>query len=575
MKPAVKRISFITTLAFLFISVVINVFLIGRYCWRPDRTAAPASAPAPKTARLVPDPASREPFDPTVQASGSGPPRRGSAPQSGQPAERAADDDGRLARVRGSTSTTPGGSPGGGPQSAGGSGVVQGHTVASSQSGTPAEATPPSAGSAAAVAVAPAQTSAGTSAVASNPQYSGARPPQAGSQGTGSMQAGGGSRTGTRTGGTPPSQTPSTETPPITIEPGEDRTPPVLAGLAFNPPEISAGSASTLTVTMTDDLSGAASVVVYLRSPSRAATIAFQTTPADTTGNLFTATVTVPAKAETGDWYICEIHAADRADNAMVATFTPPNVPAGGTLRVSSADSDSMPPVVHYVSVDKGSVMGGDTNVIRVNVDDDQSGVALVLGHFESPSSLANIQFTCHAGTEPGTWEGEFTIPANATCGEWTLGFLRTTDKAGNSIDLKKDAPALSRVGFGVSSRDCDTTPPMLESFSLAPSVVSNQSRSEVVVTLSIHDEGTGTTSVTGTFLGPVATNGRPPKIPFTCAPSSADPEAPWTARVVVPQYAAQGTWRVDLLRLQDRALNVREYKIDDPELASALFEVQ
>ena len=122
---------------------------------------------------------------------------------------------------------------------------------------------------------------------------------------------------------------------------------------------------------------------------------------------------------------------------------------------------------------------------------------------------------------------------------------------------------------------DCDSTAPTLESFSLSPTVVSNEAASEIVITAQIHDEGTGTVSVIGWAAGPVASNGQPPQISFSLGRRPSDPPDIWTGKIVAPQYAARGTWRIGRVRVQDKALNNRDYGPDDPVLAGAGFEVQ
>ena len=76
--------------------------------------------------------------------------------------------------------------------------------------------------------------------------------------------------------------------------------------------------------------------------------------------------------------------------------------------------------------------------------------------------------------------------------------------------------------------------------------------------------------------LAPPATNGVTPKILFACvATTPSDPGSPWTGRIMVPQYAAKGTWRITRVRVQDRAQNIRDYTQADPIIANAIFTVQ
>ena len=78
-----------------------------------------------------------------------------------------------------------------------------------------------------------------------------------------------------------------------------------------------------------------------------------------------------------------------------------------------------------------------------------------------------------------------------------------------------------------------------------------------------------------GWVTGPASTNGTLPKLFFTGSHAPNDPEGLWTGKIMVPQHAASGTWKVGLVRLQDKARNSRDYNQNDPALARAVFQVQ
>src|SRR5262249_11483421 len=156
------------------------------------------------------------------------------------------------------------------------------------------------------------------------------------------------------------------------------------------------------------------------KSPSARASLYFVAS-GDGAGTLFSARITVPAKGEAGRWYVGTLWISDRADNASVPSFTAATVPLEQTLNVVSSVSDSTPPTIRGVSVESGSVRGGERNVIHVDVDDDASGVARVQGTFQSPSRSALIPFACHQDPDvPSSWSGDINVPTSADCGDWT-----------------------------------------------------------------------------------------------------------------------------------------------------------
>ena len=225
--------------------------------------------------------------------------------------------------------------------------------------------------------------------------------------------------------------------------------------------------------------------------------------------------------------------------------------------------------------MDRSAVSAGEHNTIVVDVIDDRSGVAAVDGWFQSPRGSALIPFTCRSNGEGGAWSGDVPVPPNADCGTWTLKQLRVSDVAGNSATLGGTSPRLDRAAFGVSSDGCDATPPTLGSFFVSPAFVSNDSAAQLKVTAIVNDDASGVVAVSGWVYGPAATSGDTPKISFSCSREGSSADAPWTGRILVPQYAARGTWRVGRVAVKDKAQNVREYMPDDPEVRGGAFEVQ
>jgi hypothetical protein len=353
-----------------------------------------------------------------------------------------------------------------------------------------------------------------------------------------------------------------------------DRRPPVLESLRFDPPEIKDGGAAIVTVVASDELSGVRFVSGTVRSPSEAAVVPFTAQDVAGTG-AFTAAIAIPRKAETGDWFVDSLRIADKADNLLTLAFAKADVPQGGLLRVVSAESDATAPNVHDVSLDKSQVNPGETDHVVVNVDDEGSGVASVSGAFQNPSKSAFIPFTCRpsGGT---SWTADVPVPANADCGEWTLRHLRVADNAGNAAELSTDDPQVGRAEFFVtSSGACDSEPPIIDAMEFAPAAVSNAAAAEIVLTVRAHDDGSGVATLFGRIEGPAAPSGQVPWILFDCAPDPKDKEAPMTAKISVPQYAARGVWGVVWVQVTDKARNTHPYYRTDPVVAAASFVVE
>lgn len=357
-------------------------------------------------------------------------------------------------------------------------------------------------------------------------------------------------------------------------DPESDRTPPSLEAVRFDPPEVQDGGSSTLFVQASDDLSGPKLAWGLVRSPSGSASLPFgPQAPGGADPTAFK--ITIPRDAESGLWYVAQLSLADKAGNTVGHAFAPANVPPGATLRVVSTGSDSTPPEVLRAWMDAPVANGGESTTIHFETRDDRSGVASVSGFFQSPSKAAQIWFSGISKSDATLWDAEVRVPAKAECGDWTLQHLRLVDKAGNVAQTPGPSRLLEGGGFRVSGEsDCDSSPPTIESFSLSPTIVSNESVAEIVVTAVVADVGSGAIALSGWFEGPVASSGQSPRNNFACAPNPEDPSAPWVGKIVVPQFAAKGLWRVGGISVQDRARNFRHYAASDPVLAGVAFEV-
>jgi len=371
------------------------------------------------------------------------------------------------------------------------------------------------------------------------------------------------------------SPAPEEET-PADADTTSDRTPPVLGQLRFEPAVVEGGSATTLTIQATDSLSGVKSARGEIQSPSGSAALPLWLQQTKD-GNSFTYVVKIPASAETGVWFLKWLHLTDVANNsALIQAASATTAPPGGTFSVSSSESDSIPPDVVEISFDKEEIEDEGWNLIRVEVRDDLSGVASVTGACRSPSGSALIPFTCALNAESGLWEGNVMLPENSACGTWSVQQLSAKDKAGNTTHLTADSRTLGHAGFTVAPRaNCDSSPPTLDAFVLSQTIVPGDVATEILITATVHDEGSGAASMTGWFEGPVTEGGQPTKNYFNCTPDPEHLEAPWTGKVLVPQFAPKGPWKVRVIRLEDKAKNAREYTPSDPVLSGGAFEVR
>src|SRR5207253_4235076 len=173
---------------------------------------------------------------------------------------------------------------------------------------------------------------------------------------------------------------------------------------------------------------------------------------------------------------------SDNASNTQNLNFAQGALPASSQFRVTSSRPDSQAPTVKAVWLDKQAINTNEKVTVFVTAEDDNTGVNLVSGVFQSPSKLARIGFGCRPG-DGTTWQCEVTPPKCLDCGNWQLEQIQMQDKANNMATVRIDNPIIGAVKLNVTGDSCDSTPPALTSLALDPPVVSNAEVSTITLT--------------------------------------------------------------------------------------------
>ncbi|HEU4520359.1 MAG TPA: hypothetical protein VFT12_00055 [Thermoanaerobaculia bacterium] len=357
--------------------------------------------------------------------------------------------------------------------------------------------------------------------------------------------------------------------PPAEKDPTSDSTPPQLASISFTPPQVGDGEETMLVVQATDDLSGIRSISGTIIAPSGA--VQGFATQRDADTNRYVARVIVPKDAAEGVWSVNYLNLMDNASNASALTAARGALPPSASFRVVSSRPDSQGPTLQAVWLDRRAMKGGEKNVVFVRASDDNSGVNLISGIFQSPSRQARVGFVCRGAGE-GTWTCELSAPSCADCGEWQLEQVQLQDKANNMTTLRApQSDLVAAVRVDISSELCDSTPPAVQTVALDRPVVSNMEQSTINITVTLTDDACGVLSVSGQATGP-QTSGVPPRLYFSFTPAG-DPQT-WTGKLIVPRLAAKGIWRISFLQVLDRGQNLKTYTQNEPLLAGVNFVV-
>ncbi len=374
-----------------------------------------------------------------------------------------------------------------------------------------------------------------------------------------------------RTGGDPrpnDESQPAEKQPRAEEDPETDVTPPRLMGVDFTPAQVQDNGETLLAAYVTDNLSGVRSVSGVISSPSGA--LQGFACQREGEGDRFIARIKVPADAAEGIWSVKYLTLSDNANNSVNINQTSGQLPPSARFQVISSGSDSTPPVLRSVYLERRSMNAGDRNTLFVQADDDKSGVSLVSGVFVSPSKQARIGFGCRPGSG-GAWECTVSPPSCLDCGAWQLEQIQVQDKANNMATFRSDNQLISQIVLDISGDQCDAGPPLITALAVNPMVVSNAEGGTITITAIVQDDACGVASLSGQAIPAGAVSGQ--RIPFSFDPSPDGQN--FTGRILVPKHAAKGVWTIGWIQALDKGHNLRAYGAAEPVLARTTFRVE
>lgn len=260
-----------------------------------------------------------------------------------------------------------------------------------------------------------------------------------------------------------------------------DTTPVTVSAMTVSTNSVTVDDADallTINGTVSDDLSGFASMQLYYTSPSGHQVAEGQMT--NSTDNSFAAEVTIPRYAEAGTW----VPAATFMDTATnVLTLSHEELATRGfslDVTVTSSTPDTTAPTLTTFRImDSQSISVVDDQAfvqIEAIMPDDLSGVA----ETEAPYVDATIRYVSPSGNQsfsasfqaipaPDEYHTIVTLPQHIEVGIW-LAQITIADRAGNVRVY--DANDLANLGFSTSltiASEPDTTPPSVTSMDFTP----------------------------------------------------------------------------------------------------------
>jgi hypothetical protein len=374
--------------------------------------------------------------------------------------------------------------------------------------------------------------------------------------------------------GTPASEKPGGSTEKeAPKDPNSDVTAPQLMGVEFNPPQVQDGEETVLAIMATDDNSGVRTISGNIISPSGSLQGFALQKEGET--NRFVSRVLVPKDAAEGAWHINYLNLTDNANNSVTLSWQQGAIPQTAQFRVKSSRSDTTPPTLKAVWLDRQQMKTGEKNIVFVQADDDKSGVNLVSGVFLSPAKFARIGFGCRA-QNGNVWECDLTPPGNADCGDWQLEQVQLQDKANNMTAIRSDNAVVGAVKVNISSDRCDSQPPVIQSVALDNPTI--PAPGSATISIVATDDSSGVASISGHFVytGKISAGNQPPRIYFSCRPSGDANTNIWQGPVAVGEpKQAKGLYKVGSIQVLDKANNLKLYQGNDPVVANVTLQVR
>jgi hypothetical protein len=351
-------------------------------------------------------------------------------------------------------------------------------------------------------------------------------------------------------------------------DPNSDTVPPQLLSIAFDPPQVQDGGDTMLIITATDDLSGIRGISGTITSPTGKAVQGFaQQRDGDTMRYL--SRIHIPEKAEEGNWKVSFLTMSDMATNSVTLSYAQGSLPPTAILKVVSSASDSTPPTLTRVWLDRLAMRAAEHNTLFVDATDDKSGVHLVAAVFLSPSKLARIGVGCQKG-EGTVWQCDILPPTCLDCGDWTLEQVQLQDNANNFATVRGENPSVAAIRLNINGDGCDNTPPVLQSVVMSRTdLLMGRDEPVVEVTAQVTDDGCGIGGVSGQVVGPGSSSSG---MFFSFQQTQGNT---FVGTIRLDAHAARGVWHLQSLTVNDKGQNLKIYYANDPLLARAMFTVR
>ena len=264
-----------------------------------------------------------------------------------------------------------------------------------------------------------------------------------------------------------PEALPNSLTLVVTNEGKQDIIPPTISKISIDKTQLKAGETTKVRIEADDDVSG---IRTFIASFQKEGTEDYVSTGFSLNENPCEAELEISPYLPSGNYILTDIQVIDKAGNSKYYSQHPTEggseaLPNSLTLVVTNEGrQDVTPPTISKISIDKTELKAGETTKVRIEADDDVSGIRTFIASFrkEGTENYVSTEFSLNENP----CEAELELSPYLPSGNYMLTDIQVIDKAGNSRyydinpveDYTEKLP--NSISFTVINDDPVTPPP-------------------------------------------------------------------------------------------------------------------
>jgi putative cell wall-binding protein len=234
---------------------------------------------------------------------------------------------------------------------------------------------------------------------------------------------------------------------------------------------------------------------------------------------------------------------------------------SGNGSTYSSNSTDTTPPVVSGVSVDKTEAHPGDEVTVSIDATDDMSGVSYVSVSYKNSSSYQTIYQDAVYNEATKKYEAKILIDNTTKPGPWIQNSIYVSDNANNYQTIQN---YFSGSSYTVINQNADVTPPVVNGVTIDKQEA--QPGDDVVVSVDASDDQ-GVSSVSVSYN---SSNGGYMSSQATYNASTKR----YDAKFPIADDTKPGTWSISSIDVSDNSDNYSTYSNMNGEFIGTDFIV-